>query len=221
MVIVLPEFSDVFQYENNFHLSCDITRISKILAHYELYKKVADLPGALVECGVFKGVSLTLFVEFREIVERSTARKIIGFDTFEQFPETFFAEDREFRRKFISVAGIESISKDQLIEVLKRKNLYTNIELIEGDITETLPLYVRDHPELRIALLNLDTDIYEPAVTILECLYPRIVSGGILLLDNYGVTTGETKAIDDYFTGKDIKIQKLPFRETPAFIMKE
>jgi len=221
MVIVLPDFSEAFQYENNFHLSCDITRISKILVHYELYKRVAGLPGAIVECGVFKGVSLTLFTELRELVEHATSRKIVGFDTFDRFPDTSFPADKEFREKFISAAGSQSISKGQLTEVLTRKRLYTNIELVEGDITETLPRYVRDHPELRIALLNLDTDIYEPAVTILEYLYPRIVDGGILLLDDYGVTVGETKAVDDYFAGKNVRIQKLPFRETPAFIVKE
>jgi hypothetical protein len=221
MVIVLPDFSEAFQYENNFHLSCDITRISKILAHYELYKMAASLPGAIVECGVFKGVSLTLFAEFRELVEHSTARKIIGFDTFAQFPETSFEADKKFRQDFISAAGSESISKDQLIEILTRKRLNVNIDLIEGDITETLPRYVRDHSQLRIALLNLDADIYEPSITILEQLYPRIVSGGVLLLDDYGVTAGETKAVDEYFAGKNIRIQKLPFRETPVFIIKE
>lgn len=221
MVIVLPDFSEAFQYENNFHLSCDITRISKILAHYELYKRVAELPGAVVECGVFKGVSLTVFAELRELVEHATSRKIVGFDTFDRFPDTAFNADKEFREKFISAAGSQSISKGQLIEILRRKSLYTNIELVEGDITETLPRYVRDHPELQIALLNLDTDIYEPAVTILEHLYPRIVSGGILLLDDYGVTVGETKAVDEYFAGKNVRIQKLPFRETPVFIVKE
>jgi hypothetical protein len=108
-----------------------------------------------------------------------------------------------------------------MIEVLTRKNLYRNIELVEGDITKTVPMYVMEHPELKISLLNLDTDIYEPAVTILDHLYPRIVNGGILILDDYGVFPGETKAVDDYFAGMDINIQKFPFRMGPCFIVKE
>lgn len=220
MVIVLPNFADAFEYEKNFHLSCDITRISKILAHYELYKKTAHLPGVIIECGVFKGLSFTLFSEFREILDNSRSRKIIGFDSFAEFPDTSFEADKEFRNDFIKNAGSQSISRDQLIHVLMHKKVYSNIELIEGNITETVPEYVKQHPDLKISLLNLDTDIYEPAVTILEHLYPKIVEGGILLLDDYGVTVGETKAVDDYFAGKDVKIQKLPFRETPWFIVK-
>ena len=71
-----------------------------------------------------------------------------------------------------------------------------SVELVPGDITLTVPEYVKAKPELRISLLNLDTDIYEPAVTILDHLFPRIVRGGILILDDYGTFPGETKAVD-------------------------
>jgi len=221
MVIPLPDIAHAFEHEKNFHLSCDITRISKILAHYELYRRIVHLPGVIIECGVFKGLTFTIFSELRELLDNPDTRKIIGFDTFADFPETSFQEDKQFREDFIKIAGNQSISKDQLISVLKSKNIYRNIELVEGDIIQTLPEYVQNHPELQIALLNLDTDLYEPAVTILKCLYPRIVDGGILLLDDYGVTVGETKAVDDYFTGKMVKLQRLPFRETPWYIVKD
>jgi len=217
----MPDFSQSFEYEKDFYLSCDITRISKILAHYELYKKTVSLPGAFIECGLFKGASFTLFAAIRELLENSYARTLIGFDTFGMYPETQFADDNELRRSFIETAGEQSISREQMIEVLKRKNLYRNVELIEGDITRTVPAYVKAHPELKISLLNLDTDIYEPAVTILEHLYPRIANGGILILDDYGVFPGETKAVDDYFNGMDITISKFPFRRGPCFIVKE
>ncbi len=60
-MITLPDFQKAFEYENNFYLSCDNTRLSKILAHYELFKMARELPGAIVECGVFKGTSLVRF----------------------------------------------------------------------------------------------------------------------------------------------------------------
>jgi len=220
-MIEMPDFSHSFEYENNFYLTCDITRISKIFTHYELYKKTVSLPGAFIECGLFKGASFSLFVAIRELLENSYSRTLIGFDTFGRYPETQFPDDNKFRRSFIETAGEQSISREQMIEVLTRKNHYRNVDLVEGDITETVPAYVKEHPELKISLLNLDTDIYEPAVTILEHLYPRIVNGGIVILDDYGVFPGETKAVDDYFGGMDIIIQKFPFRMSPCFIVKE
>jgi len=219
-MIELPNFEKAFEYENNFYLSCDITRISKILSHYEIYKMIKEVPGEIVECGVFKGASFLRFAMFREIFGNPFSKKIIGFDTFGKFPETNFQDDKKARNKFIDSAGEDSISKDQLFQILNQKNLNRHLNLIEGDITKTVPDYVKTNPELKISLLNLDTDIYEPAVSILENLYPRITKGGILMLDDYGTHPGETKAVDEYFHNKNIEIKKFPFAMTPCYIIK-
>lgn len=220
-MINLPDFSKAWEYENNFYLSCNTQRISKLFAHYELFKMSIDLPGSIVECGVFKGCSLTRFVMMRQMFGGDFTKTVIGFDIFGRFPETNFQDDISARMKFVESAGDESISKEQMYQVLATNNLDKGVDLIEGDITQTVPEYVKDHPALKISLLNLDTDIYEPAVTILEYLYPRIVKGGILILDDYGVFPGETKAVDDYFKGTNIIIRKFPYAMTPCYIVKD
>lgn len=220
-MIKLPDYNRSFEYENNFYLSCDITRISKILAHYELFNMIKEIPGAIVECGIFKGASFTRFAMFREIFNSPFSKKILGFDTFGDFPETSFGDDKKPREKQITDAGLESISKDQLIEILKHKGVDKNVELIEGDITESVPAYIKKHPELKISLLNLDTDIYEPAVTILEYLYPRLTIGGVLIIDDYETFPGESKAVDDYFKDKPMEIKKFPFSLSPSYIIKK
>lgn len=173
-MIKLPDFDRAFEYENNFYLSCDVSRIGKILAHYELYKMASNVPGAIVECGVFKGASLARFAMFRDLFGNPFSKKIIAFDTFSKFPDTAFVQDKLLRNKFIQTAGEESISIQQMNKVLKNKKIDKFIELIEGDIVKTIPNYVESHPELRISILNLDVDIYEPSVTVLEYLYPKI-----------------------------------------------
>ena len=220
-MIELPDFEKSFEYENNFYLSCSPTRISKLLAHYELFKMTQHLPGTIVECGVFKGTSLVRFASFRDLMGNCFSKKIIGFDIFGKFPETQFKDDINPRERFIAHAGDESISSEQLIQVLKHKDLQQNVELIAGDIVKTIPEYLEKHPELKISLLNLDTDIYEPAVVILEHLFPRIVPGGILILDDYGVFPGETKAVDEYFAKQRVEINKFPFCMTPCYIVKQ
>lgn len=219
-MIELPKFDQAFEYENKFYLSCDNSRLSKILSHYEFFKMIKDLPGAIIDCGVFKGTSLVRFAGFRDLFGNIHSHKIIGFDTFEDFPETEFEEDKKFRERFIANAGGSSISKYQLEQVLDHKGVNQNIELVAGDINQTVPEYVKNNPSLKISLLNLDTDIYEPAVTILEHFYPRLVKGGVLLLDDYGEFPGETKAVDDYFSDKDVVIKKSPFAMTPCYIVK-
>lgn len=220
-MIKLPDFTKAFEYENNFYLSCDNTRLSKILAHYELFKMAKDLPGAMIECGVFKGASFVRFAAFRDLFGNLFSHKLVGFDIFGQFPETNFEEDKKYRDSFIQTAGEQSISKEQLIEVLRKKRIEKNVELIEGDVIKSIPEYIKKNPHLKISLLNLDTDIYEPAVAILEHFWPRIIRGGVLILDDYGTFPGETKAVDDYFKDKNVKILKFPFAVTPCYIIKE
>lgn len=66
MTIFEFETSKAFDYENGFYLTSDPKRLQKIVSHYELYKKIVDLPGEVIELGVFKGASLIRFATFRE-----------------------------------------------------------------------------------------------------------------------------------------------------------
>src|SRR6476620_4842345 len=98
-----------------------------------------DLPGAIVECGVFKGASLVRFAGFRDLFGGAYATKIIGFDIFGEFPETAFENDKKYREKFMVAAGASSISVDQLRDILKHKGVSDNVDLVKGDITKTIP----------------------------------------------------------------------------------
>ncbi len=220
-MIDLPDLSKPFEYENNFYFSSDISRLGKMIAHYELFKMVKDLPGDIIECGVFKGSSLIRFATFRSLFENIDSRKVIGFDAFGKFPETNFEGDRAMRQKFIDDSGEEGIGEDQLQGLLDKKGIGENLELIKGDVCETVPEYVRKNPDLKISLVNLDTDVYEPAKTVLEELWPKIVPGGILIIDDYSVFEGETKAVDDYFKDKDVEIKKFSYSKTPHYIVKK
>ena len=220
MTIQLPDLNKAFEYENAFYFSSDVSRLGKLLVHYELFRRTANVAGAIVECGVFKGASLIRFATFRQLYGPSNAKKIIGFDTFGPFPETAWEDDIQVRERFIEAAGSESISRDQLLGVLDRKGIGENVELVEGDIRMTVPAYVEAHPELCIALLNIDTDVYEPAVTILEQLWPCVSPGGVVLLDDFGVFPGETKAAREYFADMGVKFEQLPFNYSPSFVVK-
>ena len=216
----LPNFDDAYGYENGFYLSCHPRRMGKLLAHYELYKMILDLPGAVVECGIFKGASFARFSMFRNLFETAESRKMVGFDIFGVFPETNHEPDQEVLKVFLESAGSESYSKTQIEEVLRRKGCEPNTELIPGDITSTVPIYARTHPEFRIALLNLDVDVLEPNEVILNAFWDRMVSGGVLVLDDYGIFPGATKAVDDFFESKGNSIKKFPYANSPSYIVK-
>lgn len=62
------------------------SRLGKLLAYYELYQQVPDLPGAVIECRVYKGASLLRLAAFRALIESNDSRAIYGFDAFGAFP---------------------------------------------------------------------------------------------------------------------------------------
>lgn len=210
---------DTFTTENEFYKSSSKDRINKLLAHYELYKQIISLPGEVIECGVFKGNSLIRLATFRDALETPYSRKIIGFDIFGKFPLTNYEPDKEYLTKFIESAGEESISKNDLDIVFKNKNIQ-NFELVKGDILETVPAYKEKNPHTKIALLHIDTDVYEPAKIILDNFYELLVPGGVIMFDDYGTFPGETRAADELIKELKLKIQKLPFYNTPSYIIK-
>jgi hypothetical protein len=215
------ETEKCWDYENGFYLTSNVTRLAKMLAHYELYKTIIGLPGHFVECGVYKGASFLRFATFREILESPHSRKMIGFDAFGRFPEdNEDAHNKSFIRRF-SAAGGDGIGRESLVEVLAYKG-FCNYELIEGDICGTVPQYVLDHPELKVALLHVDVDVYQPTKVILGQLFSRVVKGGLVVFDDYGTVAGETRAIDEFLekTERELFIEKLPISHIPAYIRK-
>ena len=218
----LPSLEDKarFEYENNFYLTCDMSRISKFATHLELFKRVSGRAGDIIECGVFKGASLSRFIKFRSLFENVYSKKIIAFDIFGKFPDTKYEKGKEERNAFVREAGENSISKNRLSFILEKLNLNQNIELVEGDIPETVPEYMLKNPHQRISLLHVDVDLYESTKVCLEVFFPLVVRGGIVILDDYGAFAGANKAIDEYFVDKDIKIQKLSYSSNISFVEK-
>ena len=83
--------------------------------------------------------------------------------------------------------------KDNL---LRKK--FENFELVKGDVTKTLPKFLKKNPKLKISLLHLDMDIYEPTKFVLFRLFNKISRGGVILLDDYDKVYGATKAVDKF-----------------------
>ncbi len=209
-----------FQYENGFYATADPSRFSKFVSHLEFFKRTADVRGEIVEFGVFKGNSLFRWIKFRDLLEQTSSRKIIGFDIFGDFPEALFEEDKLKRDAFVNeTKGGKSISYEEIISLLKDQNLYKNVDLIKGDILETLDVYLDNNPHLKISLLHIDVDLYEPTKYILERLYSKVTKGGIIVLDDYGAFAGTNKAVDDFFDNQ-IEVKKLPYSNAISYLVK-
>ena len=229
-MIKMPDFSTQAMYdaETDFHLMMNEERLAKFVVHWEAMKMASHVPGAIVECGVFKGTSFVRFALMRQLLGGNFSAKLVAFDVFsDEFPDTGFEQDKAQREHWIETAGASSISVEQLSDTLARKGI-ANVELVAGDVVATVPEYAKKNQGLKISLLNVDIDFVEPTLTVLEHFYDRVSRGGVILLDNYaGEGTsgqsyhGDTYAVDKFFENKNVKINTFPFAARPAYIIKE
>ena len=211
---------DVF---NTFMLEGTVDRLTKILSRYELFKQVVETPGDVVEAGVAKGAGLLYWAKLLQIFTPLSKRKVIGFDTFGEFPAESDA-DRAFADAFCREASYSGVSPESLKEAARRTGVENRIELVPGDVRRTVKQYVEDNPGFRIALLNLDFDVAPPTMSALEHLYDRVVTGGVIVLDEYALAAcTEANAVDDFLhrRGISVRLRSLTWNMSPtAFFVK-
>ena len=173
-----------------------------------------------MEFGVYKEASLIRFATFRDALENEHSRKIVGFDAVGTFPTDKLEEgaDLDFVERFEGDGG-PGLSVDEARSILATKRL-NNIELVEGNVFDTLPSYLDKAPETRISLLHLDMDVKEPTDFVLEQLYDRVVPGGLVIFDDYNAVFGATVSADTFVASRNLKLEKLPFYSVPAFFRK-
>lgn len=207
---------------NHLLLSSDTSRIRKLIVRYELFKLSLEVPGDIVECGVFKGAGFMYWLKLLELYAKGEQKKVLGFDTFSSFAmDTLLDYEKITVKAFVDEADFNGVNPSDILSHAKNANLQ-NAELIAGDVTTTLPEYVKNNPGFRISLLNLDFDTYHGTRIALEQLYPLVTPGGIIILDEYGKRGwGESDAVDEFFKGKKVLIKAVQGSFQPtAYITK-
>jgi hypothetical protein len=216
----------------NFQIYTRRVFLKRFLAHYELYQRVYDLPGDIVELGVYRGASLMAWANFMEIRNMGDRhKKVVGFDNFKGFGTMDKKDGKEDPRVGKVSGGFNSETfEEQLRDAISifdedRFIPYKpRIHLVKGDIEKTIPEYVEKNPGMRISLLHFDADLYRPTLVALKHLWPLVVQGGIVAFDEYGIPPweGESRAVDEFFAGQKIKLKRFDWASNPgAYVVKE
>lgn len=193
-----------------------MTSVERIVALTQAveYVQRSEFAGAIVECGVWRGGSM-MAVARTLLAGGDADRDLYLFDTFEGMSAPTDT-DRDHRGN--SAAGLlDSSSRDEAVWCYAgiedvRANLESTgyprerLHFVQGRVEDTIP----DRAPDEIALLRLDTDWYESTAHELSHLYPRLRSGGILIVDDYGHWQGARKAVDEYFGGR-VLLQRIDY----------
>jgi len=192
----------------NFPVYAGAPNLARSFAFYELYKQVMDCAGHIADIGSFKGRTLLQFAKMVEIFEGANYTEVHGFDWFkgmhqEQYDqnkgEVKYVGDYERLKALISAQGLDG---------------FTSITKI--DLTTELGDFFEKYPHIRYKLIYLDCGIPEVLESCLKYFWPRLVTGGILILDHYNhqVSPQESNIVDKYIEGRAVK--HVPYIRLPT-----
>ncbi|MBM3550210.1 MAG: methyltransferase [Alphaproteobacteria bacterium] len=204
--------NDIAQADQELILSVDNYTMTGPARRYQLIEAVRyvvkhRIPGAVVECGVWRGGSMMLAA--RTLLDcGDTSRDLYLYDTFEGMPAPSSA-DKDWR----SVEATQILLADDgnrensyfwaiasLPEV--KRNLLSigypsgRIHFVQGKVEQTLSEICPD----QISVLRLDTDWYESTAHELKYLYPKVCRGGVVIIDDYGYWQGARRAVDEFIS---------------------
>lgn len=171
------------------------------------------IPGAFVECGVWRGGSMMLAAQaLRSLGAES--RELYLYDTFEGMPPPTEMDkdysdrtasermdaDKDMKSASViwAIAGLDEVKHHMSITGYPAEC----IRYLVGKVEDTIPAEMPS----QIALLRLDTDWYESTAHELKHLYPLVVSGGVVIIDDYGYWQGARRAVDEFLEASPDKI---------------
>lgn len=206
-----PDLDEDFKKMKDVCMANTMTTIENLYHVYRSTRYIIEkkIPGDFAECGVWKGGNLMMVALTLKMLGVSD-RKIYLYDTFEGMSKPT-EKDIDLKNEDAKEVWSESQKADHndwcysAIDEVK-ENLYStgypreNLIFVKGMVEDTLPGTL---PE-QIALLRLDTDWYESTYHELIHLYPKLIKGGFLVIDDYGHWQGAREAVDKYFADNNI-----------------
>jgi hypothetical protein len=185
---------------NNLIFASDKRVFHKMTKKIELYLKVKDLFGDILEFGVFKGSGMGLFLKLTDMYETNSLTNVIGFDYFNK-SSTLDALDGINKSTMTSILDRAEINELSIESVNNRLSVIENKRylLIEGDAVAECKKFDMQTPGQRIKLIYMDLDVGEPTYKILQQLWKKLVKGGIVVFDEYGYNRWDESSGVDMF----------------------
>jgi O-methyltransferase len=145
-----------------------------------------EVPGALVDCGVWNGGSTIL------LARGAPSREVWAFDSFAGLPEPTEPDSESARGWAGRLVG----SEDRLRQGFREFEIENPLHVAKGWFDETLPAEAENIES--ISVLHVDADWYESVRIVLRLLYPRLSPGGWVAVDDYQMWQGARLAVDEY-----------------------
>jgi hypothetical protein len=203
-----PEMRNIIRRARPYTMT-SLERLAALCGAVE-YVVRNSIPGAFVECGVWKGgSSMAAAWTYLELGRKDV--DLFLFDTFkgmsEPGEEDVLANTGQAASDLLARSGrSDSVRAYSPFETVRRNMEYTGypadrLHLIKGKVEDTIPGQVPQE----ISILRLDTDWYASTKHELIHLFPRLSRNGVLIIDDYGCWAGARRAVDEYFASQGFR----------------
>ena len=168
-----------------------------------------EIKGEIAELGVYKG-------ETARLIHHYLPERFLNlFDTFEGFVKNDISKENDQIRNSESVNHFKDTSIDSVLTFIDSKN--SNVRVFQGYFPDSVDKKLE---HTTFAFVHLDADLYEPTRNGLEYFYPRVSSGGIILIHDYNAWPGCRKAVDAFFCSKKEFPIPMPDKSGSAIVIK-
>lgn len=213
----------VYDAFNEYIFSTDRNLFGKIMSKIKFCEMTKNIPGDVVELGVFKGSGMMAWLKTLSHVNVNY-KKVVGFDFFDAdaVVSSVKTADQEVMKSLFEDRGFDPKGTQAFLAKTFVDAGYHNYDLVKGDVVETVAQYVKDNPGFRASIVNFDLDVEDPTEACLDFLWNRVVRGGVVVFDEYafGEWT-ESNAVDRFITKHDLTLHTTGFYAPSAYIVKE
>jgi O-methyltransferase len=183
-----------------------------LLTLYELVEDVnkRNLPGDIVECGVWNGGSaVTMAIANRQTLDGDSSKRTLWlFDSFEGLPPAGEKDGEGERQGYFP--GWNKGNSDNVKRIFNNLGVpLDQVRIVPGWFESTL----KNASMGRIAVLHVDADWYESVKLVLDVFYDKVVPGGYVILNDYGTWKGCNQAVEEFLLERDIQDVRLTIVE--------
>ena len=219
----------IYQHFNNFIFSNDIKLMGKLLHRFNFFNMTKDLPGDIIEIGVFKGSGIATFTKFIEIFCPHSNKKVIGFDIFDSDnKDEILNKDGDFDKQKMNLVYSKVVSEELTLKAVESRlnemNVKNKFQLEKGDVEFILPPFLKNNPGLRVCLIYIDVDLERPTYHSLKNLWDRLLPGGIIVFDEYEYHKfSESNGVDKFLKEFNIEytLKSTNFMAPTSFLIKK
>lgn len=212
----------VYDAFNDWIFSSDRKLFGKLASKLEFTEMTKDVPGDIVELGVFKGSGMAAWLKALAFTSINHKR-VLGFDFFDQDAtvESVSTSDQQvmemlFEHRSFVPDGYEAELEEKLMAAG-----FGNFELLKGEAGGMLEEYLEACPGFRASIVNFDLDVEEPTERCLDLIWDRVPAGGVVIFDEYAIGEWtESNAVDRFIKKHDLVLETTKYFAPSAYVTK-